>query len=156
MSAIRSRHRQHAPPAESQPQLQSDAKLPPQSDSPPPSPFHQRRVSGDEVVDEEVPVVKIESTSRKSRSRSTFIFVLGGLFGLLLAAFFASQTKVANDFLQDLSFDAFVDKLPAGMVNEARDMMSHEKETTNYDSFSIGLALLDAGLRAKHPVVMVG
>ena len=51
------------------------------------------------------------------------MFGLGGLFGILLAGFFAGK----NDFIEfpeigDFRMDSLMDVLPAGFMREARDL----------------------------------
>lgn len=51
------------------------------------------------------------------------VFGLGGLFGILLAGFFAGR----NDFIEfpefgGVSMDSLMDVLPAGFMREARDL----------------------------------
>ncbi|RDL33823.1 putative LRO1-a lecithin cholesterol acyltransferase-like protein [Venustampulla echinocandica] len=97
------------------------------------------------------------SQSPKYRKRRNgFIFFLGGLFGIMAAGFFANRSDLI-DFPEfgDLSMDSLMDILPASFMQDARDMARGERETVNYDSFSVGLNLLAQGIRANHPVIMV-
>jgi len=91
--------------------------------------------SGDSVPPkaEEVrlaPVSKIVTDSsghhhkhKTRKRRNGFIFFLGGLFGILVAGFFAKQSELI-DFpeLGELSMDSLMDILPAGFVSDARDL----------------------------------
>jgi phospholipid:diacylglycerol acyltransferase len=57
------------------------------------------------------------------KRRNGFVFFLGGLFGLVVAGFFAQR----NDLLdlpefRELSMDSLMDVLPAGFVRDARDL----------------------------------
>lgn len=109
------------------------------------------------------------------------IFGLGGLFGLVVAAFFANQHDVLNlEGLVDFNMESLLDVIPAGIVKDARDLtvcyaphckslrekhklklihsscsQRRERETVNYDSFSVGLHLQSQGVRALHPVIMI-
>ena len=76
-----------------------------------------------------VPADKLDtlsSSSKKgngSKRRNFWIFGLGGLFGILLAGFFASS----NEFMDlasftDMNLDSILDVLPAGLINDARDL----------------------------------
>jgi len=76
-----------------------------------------------------VPADKLDtlsSSSKKgngSKRRNFWIFGLGGLFGIILAGFFASN----NEFMDLTSFnnmnlDSILDVLPAGLINDARDL----------------------------------
>jgi phospholipid:diacylglycerol acyltransferase len=68
---------------------------------------------------------KLEHIVKKPKGgkrRTAWIFALGGIFGLAIAAFFVGP----NDYLdltmfQDLKMDSIFDVLPAGMLREARD-----------------------------------
>ena len=68
------------------------------------------------------PVPKI-ATSEPVKRR--FIFILGGLFGILIAVFFVDRTEIV-DFGQlsykNLDLDSLVDILPAAMLKDARAM----------------------------------
>jgi phospholipid:diacylglycerol acyltransferase len=73
------------------------------------------------------PVSKIitgNNAPPKTRKRRTgLIFTLGGLFGLLLAGFFANKNDLI-DFAEfgELSMDSLMDVLPAGFISDARDL----------------------------------
>ena len=72
-----------------------------------------------------VPASQLQKLKTKSRSkrRSTFIFGLGGLFGVLVAAFFAQQNDVINlEGLVDFNLESLLDVIPAGVVNDAKDI----------------------------------
>lgn len=60
---------------------------------------------------------------KKSKRRNGLIFTLGGLFGIVLALFFANQHDVISfEGLMDLNLDSLIDVIPAGVVREARDI----------------------------------
>ena len=62
-------------------------------------------------------------TKRRSKRRTTVIFGLGGLFGIVLAAFFAQQHDVINlEGLVDFNLESLLDVIPAGIVNDAKDI----------------------------------
>lgn len=99
--------------------------------------FLRRRFLGDsstEVSREPSPVkgepVTLVSTSklkslskRRSKRRNGFIFGLGGLFGILMAAFFANRHDVISfEGLMDLNLDSLIDVIPAGIVKDAKDI----------------------------------
>ncbi|KAL9624986.1 MAG: hypothetical protein Q9160_000715 [Pyrenula sp. 1 TL-2023] len=125
-----------------------------------PSPLSTSREStpdpGEEV--QLVPVSKLKNLStRKSRKRRNgLIFGLGGVFGIILAAFFANQQDVIKlEGLMDLNLDSLLDVLPAGVVKDAKDITKAERDAVNYDSFMVGLHLQSQGIRAHHPVIMI-
>ena len=93
---------------------------------------------------------------RPSKKRSSLIFALGGLVGLLLAAFFAQQNDVIKlQGLLDVNLDSLMDVLPSTVVKDAKDLSKAEREATNYDSFAVGLHLQSQGITAHHPVIMI-
>jgi phospholipid:diacylglycerol acyltransferase len=106
------------------------------------------------------PVSKIVGSSKhkpKSRKRrNSLIFGLGGLFGIVVAGFFAGRSDLI-DFpeFSELSMDSLMDVLPASFVKNARDLAQGEREAVNYDSFSVGLKLMAEGVKAHHPVIMI-
>jgi phospholipid:diacylglycerol acyltransferase len=57
----------------------------------------------------------------RSKRRNGFIFVLGGLFGIFIALFFANQQEVISlDSLMDLNLDSLIDVIPQGIVRDAK------------------------------------
>ncbi|KAG9233065.1 Lecithin:cholesterol acyltransferase-domain-containing protein [Amylocarpus encephaloides] len=106
------------------------------------------------------PVSKIRTDylgqPKTRKRRNGFIFVLGGLFGIVVAGFFAGRSDLIDlPELRELSMDSLMDILPASFVQDARDLAQGEREAVNYDSFSVGLKLLSQGVKAKHSVIMV-
>ncbi|KJZ72394.1 hypothetical protein HIM_08197 [Hirsutella minnesotensis 3608] len=99
----------------------------------------------------------VEHRTKTRKRRTTFIFLLGGMCGLLAAGFFAkSNDLIAFPELGDLSMDSLFDVLPAGLVRDMRDLVQGEREVTDsYDSFSVGLKARAEGLDAHHPMIMV-
>lgn len=60
---------------------------------------------------------------KKSKRRNGLIFTLGGIFGIILAVFFANRHDVISfEGLMDLNLDSLIDVIPAGVVREARDI----------------------------------
>ncbi|KAF2457507.1 Lecithin:cholesterol acyltransferase-domain-containing protein [Lineolata rhizophorae] len=92
-----------------------------------------------------------------SKRRSVWIFGLGGLFGLAVAAFFAGNSEYVPDLtsLSEMNLDSILDVLPAGLVKDAQDLQKHERDAVNYDSFAVGLHARSQGVEATHPVIMV-
>lgn len=64
------------------------------------------------------------SKSKGSKRRNFWIFGLGGLFGIVVAGFFASSNDMMMDLasLKDMNLDSLLDVLPAGLINDARDL----------------------------------
>ena len=64
-----------------------------------------------------------ELKGKRSKRWQLSIFVLGGLFGLVVAAIFANQHDVINlEGLVDFNMESLLDVIPAGIVNEAKDI----------------------------------
>ena len=82
----------------------------------------RRRIKGEPVTlipDSQLKKLK----SKKSKRRQGLIFGLGGLFGLLVAAFFANQHDVINlEGLVDINLESLMDVIPAGIVKDAKDL----------------------------------
>lgn len=79
---------------------------------------------GEEVL---VPISELKAVARKGRKRRTWsIFALGGLFGLLLAALFASKNDMiplaAISEFADQHWENFSSVLPAGFLKDAKDL----------------------------------
>jgi len=96
---------------------------------------------------------------------------------MFLAAFVGVNRDIVNlDALADIRLDVLADVIPAGILKEATDIsvglyaeyasfylgfnstygQQREKDKAPYDAFSVGLQLKDEGLKAEHPVIMVG
>ncbi|KAI9873865.1 MAG: hypothetical protein M1830_010512 [Pleopsidium flavum] len=128
-----------------------------------PEEFPPEEIPPEEIPPEEVeevrlvPVSKLKAlTRKKSKRRNGLIFGLGGLFGIIVAAFFANQSDVINfEGLMDLNLDTLLDVIPAGIIRDAKELTQNEREAVNYDSFSVGLHLQSQGIKAKHPVIMI-
>jgi phospholipid:diacylglycerol acyltransferase len=72
-----------------------------------------------------VPADKLETLkSKKHGKRSYFwIFVLGGVFGLVLAAFFAQSNDMIDlSGLENMNLDNLRDILPAAFIRDAQQM----------------------------------
>ncbi|KAJ5507918.1 hypothetical protein N7527_010061 [Penicillium freii] len=106
-----------------------------------------------EVVDTKVTQLVIKPRSKR---RNGFIFMLGGIFGIFVALFFANQQEVISlDSLMDLNLDSWIEAIPQGIVSDVKEFSQHERDTVSYDSFAVGLHLRSMGVEAKHPVVMI-
>jgi phospholipid:diacylglycerol acyltransferase len=95
-------------------------------------------------------------TKPKSKRRNGLIFLLGGVFGIFCAVFFAQQQDVISlDSLMDLNIDSLMDVIPQSIMRDAREFSQHERDTVSYDAFSVGLHLRSQGVEAKHPIIMI-
>lgn len=98
-----------------------------------------------------------ETSSSGKKRRNTLIFLLGSLFGLVAAGFFAKSNDLI-DFpeLGELSMDSFLDVLPAGLVTDMRELVNGERDLLDsYDAFSVGLKVKNEGLGVNHSVIMI-
>lgn len=97
------------------------------------------------------------SDGQGKKRRNTFIFLLGSIFGLVAAGFFA-KTSDLIDFpeIGDLSMDSFFDVLPAGLVKDMRELVNGERDLLDsYDAFSVGLKVKSEGLGVNHSIIMI-
>ncbi|KAJ2896294.1 phospholipid:diacylglycerol acyltransferase [Zalerion maritima] len=113
----------------------------------------------DPDVQEDVKVIHHHhhSKAKTRKRRNSFIFLLGILFGIIAAGFFA-KTNDLIDFpeIGELSMDSLLDVLPAGLVSDMRDLVKGERDfVESYDSFSVGMKVKSEGLRAHHPVILI-
>ena len=99
--------------------------------------------SSSHTVTQTVEKKKVDSflTKPRSKRRNSLIFLLGGLFGILFALFFANQQDVISlDSLLDLNLDTLMDAIPQGIVWDAREFtVGLSSCTTNGD---IGRSML--------------
>ena len=100
-----------------------------------PSPEPSRQDSPDQNEEVRlVPLSKLRTlTTKKSKRRNGLIFGLGGLFGIVIAAFFANQQDVISlNSLMELNLEGLLDVIPAGIVQDVKDISvcSSCKEST--------------------------
>ena len=70
-----------------------------------------------------VPKSHLQKLTKKRSRRQWLVFGLGGLFGILIAAFFAQRNDVINlEGLMDMNLESLIDVIPAGIVNDAKDI----------------------------------
>ena len=71
-----------------------------------------------------VPVHQLEKLKSKAKKRRSWVlFSLGGLFGVIIAAFFAQQQDVIKlEGLVDFNLDSLFDVIPAGIVRDAKEI----------------------------------
>jgi hypothetical protein len=61
--------------------------------------------------------------ARGTKRRNAWIFGLGGLFGIIVAGFFASSNEVFDmQALRDMNLDSILDVLPAGLIKDAHEL----------------------------------
>jgi len=65
---------------------------------------------------------KMKRKQKASKRRYAWIFGLGGLFGIFVAAFFAKENDMIDmTWMGGMSLDSIIDVLPAGLINDARE-----------------------------------
>src|SRR5215469_6296811 len=70
------------------------------------------------------------------KRRTAWIFFLGGIFGIAVAAFFVGNNDMLHiTALSELYLDSLLEVLPIGLVNDAKDLQKNEKDAIDYDSF---------------------
>lgn len=70
------------------------------------------------------PIARFKShiTKPRGKRRNSLVFLLGGLFGIFIALFFANQNEVISlDALMDLNLDSLIDVIPTGILSDARE-----------------------------------
>lgn len=79
---------------------------------------------------------KVKIVHPKRKRNIGAIFLLGSLFGILAAGFFAKSNDLI-DFpeLGDLSVDSILDVLPAGLVKDYRELVVRERATAGFFLF---------------------
>ncbi|UKZ66922.1 uncharacterized protein TrAtP1_008087 [Trichoderma atroviride] len=99
----------------------------------------------------------IERGHKARKRRNTFIFLLGGLCGLLAAGFFAKTNDLIDlPEITELTMDSLLDVIPAGFIKDMRDLAQGEREiASSYDAFAVGLKARAEGLEAHHPMIMI-
>ena len=113
------------------------------SETPPESPSRDQTPEPGEDV-KVIPIKKFQAltTAKEEQEEVMVTFVLGGLFGIVVALLFAqSQDVLKLEGMFDISLDSLIDALPASVIKDARDLTKAEREVVSYDSFSIGLHL---------------
>src|SRR5437667_300236 len=66
----------------------------------------------------------LEQPPKARKRRNTFVFLLGSLFGIVAAGFFAKSNDLI-DFpeIRELRMDSLFDVLPASLVRDMRDLV---------------------------------
>ncbi|KAL9068732.1 MAG: hypothetical protein Q9157_006419 [Trypethelium eluteriae] len=99
---------------------------------------------------------KLSKSRTTSKRRHAWVFILGGLFGILVAGLFASNNDMIDlSSITDMNLDSLLDVIPAGLIKDAKDIQKHERDAVNYDSFTVGLHAQSQGIKALHPVIMI-
>lgn len=102
------------------------------------------------------PAHHVQKHKSGGKRRTAWIFFLGGIFGIAVAAFFVGNNNMLDiAALSDLNLDSLFEVLPVGLVNDAKELQKHEKDAIDYDSFAVGLHARSQGITAVHPVIMI-
>lgn len=84
-----------------------------------PSPDQEKKDDLHVVTAKELHTLK----SRGTKRRNLWIFGLGGIFGIAVAAFFAGSNDLIDlSSLADVNMESILDALPAGLVRDAQEL----------------------------------
>jgi len=90
------------------------------------------------VPSRELKQLQVQSALPKgTKRRFAWVFILGGLFGLVLAAYLANQNDLIDlAALSDLplNIEPLLDVLPAGFLNDAREFQVHPLSCNRHDA----------------------
>lgn len=96
------------------------------------SPAPTQREDGEHKIIPKPALDKLKKEVKKARRngtrrRSVWVFVLGGLFGIFLAGFFASNNGSLDKLVEmagigDMNLDSLLDVLPAGLIRDVQDL----------------------------------
>ena len=85
-----------------------------------PSPDQEKKNDLRVVTTKELHTLK---KSRGTKRRNLWIFGLGGIFGIAVAAFFAGSNDLIDlSSLADVNMESILDALPAGLVRDAQEL----------------------------------
>ena len=73
--------------------------------------------------------------SKGTKRRNVWIFVFGGVFGIFLAGFFATNNGGLDGLvdmmgIQDMRLDSLLDVLPAGLIKDVKDLQVSSRKGT--------------------------
>lgn len=86
------------------------------------------------------------------KRRNTAIFLLGSLFGIIAAGFFAkSNDLIGFPELGELTMDSFLDVLPAGLVKDMRELIVRSISVVQTLPAARHTDLSPPGWRARFP-----
>ncbi|KAK7180911.1 hypothetical protein DPSP01_000618 [Paraphaeosphaeria sporulosa] len=121
-----------------------------------PTPDPDRPANLRVITAEKLHTLKQGSKRKNGKRKNFWIFALGGLAGVMVAAFFAGSNDMIDlSSLEGVNLDSILDALPQGFLRDAQQMQKHERDAVNYDSFAVGLHARSQGISAVHPVIMI-
>ncbi|ORY67089.1 Lecithin:cholesterol acyltransferase-domain-containing protein [Pseudomassariella vexata] len=107
-------------------------------------------------VGDAVKIVHHTHKDKTKKRKTTFIFLLGSLFGIIAAGFLAKENDLIPEMGELSMFDTIFEALPAGLAKDLRDLMKGEREMVDsVDSFAVGYKARSEGLEVDHPVIMI-
>jgi phospholipid:diacylglycerol acyltransferase len=66
---------------------------------------------------------QLHTLKKKGKKKNAWVFGLGGLFGLVVAGFFASSNEMIDlKSLENVNLDSILDALPASFVSSAQQL----------------------------------
>jgi hypothetical protein len=71
----------------------------------------------------------------RSKRRNGFIFLLGGIFGIFIALFFANQHEVISlDSIMDLNLESLMEAIPQGILRDVKEfsVCTFEDRSSSY------------------------
>ncbi|OSS49374.1 hypothetical protein B5807_05593 [Epicoccum nigrum] len=108
------------------------------------------------ITAEELHTLKQGSKKKHAKRKNAWVFGLGGLFGLVIAAFFAGSNDLIDlKSIEGMNLESLLEALPDNFVKSAQQLQKQERDAVNYDSFAIGMHARQQGIRAQHPVIMI-
>jgi phospholipid:diacylglycerol acyltransferase len=127
------------------------------SREPSPNPSASARPSNLRVVTaEQLQTLQRKSKGKNGKRKNAWVFGLGGIFGLVIAAFFAGSNDLIDlKSIEGMNLETIMEALPANFVKSAQQLQKQERDAVNYDSFAIGMHARKQGIRAAHPVIMI-
>ncbi|KAJ4411827.1 phospholipid:diacylglycerol acyltransferase [Didymella pomorum] len=127
------------------------------SREPSPNPASTERPSNLRVITaEQLQTLKQKGKGKNGKRKNFWIFGLGGVFGLIIAAFFAGSNDLLDlKSIEGMNLESLMEALPANFVRSAQQLQKQERDAVNYDSFAIGMHARKQGIRAQHPVIMI-
>lgn len=107
-----------------------------------PSPSDSRDIPDSTASAQKKPKGESFVTKPRSKRRNGLIFVLGGLFGVLVAVLFANQQDVISlDSIMDLNLESLMDVMPQGLLSDVREFTVRPNCLSSDLDISIGPAV---------------
>lgn len=99
----------------------NDTPSPDRSREPSPAPDGKRPANLRVITAEQLQTLK--KKGKHAKRRNAWVFGLGGVFGLIVAGFFATSNDMIDlKSLQDMNLESIMEALPANFVSSAQQM----------------------------------